>query len=173
MTVVVLQPLFIDGRRDLARRYIDTETGEVISRRQQMLRTERVSPEQKAVRRVERGQAKPGVTYRKYQRKQRTQPPGPEVDPVPEIESRPMPFKDSPRGVSQLVGNYRFYNHVLGRIAISRGYSTAILTSRKPRYFQEEFEILRRQAVRNAIAKFQGNYNWEWVGIDEEHWIDW
>lgn len=172
MTVVVLQPLFIDGRRDRARRYIDTETGEVISRRQQMLRTERVSPEQKAVRRVERGQAKPGVTYRKYQRKQRTQPPGPEVDPVPEIESRQMPTKGVYR-VSQLAGSYYCRNSKTGRVSISNGFSTAIDSAKKPNFNSIKFLILRKQATEHALAKFEGDYNWTVIGVYEEVWIDW
>lgn len=45
---MTLKPLYVDGRRDKARRFIDTVTGEIISRRQQIIRTEGMTPEQKA-----------------------------------------------------------------------------------------------------------------------------
>ena len=45
---MALEPIFINGKRDKARRYRDTETGEIISRRQQITRTEGVTPEGKA-----------------------------------------------------------------------------------------------------------------------------
>ncbi len=64
-----LTPLYIDGKRDSARRYV-TPTGEIISRREQIRRTEGVTPEQKAVRRYEEGKSEPGITVRRYQRRE-------------------------------------------------------------------------------------------------------
>ena len=60
-----LIPLYINGRRDSRRRYV-TPTGEIISRREQIRRTEGVTPEQKAVRRYEEGKSKAGVTVRRH-----------------------------------------------------------------------------------------------------------
>ncbi len=47
----IFEPLYINGKRDKARRYINTETGETISRRQYIKLTEGVSPEEKAIKR--------------------------------------------------------------------------------------------------------------------------
>ena len=61
---MALEPIFIDGKRDKARRYRDTETGEIISRRQQIKRTEGVTPEVKALipsRRMRKGKPRKGL----------------------------------------------------------------------------------------------------------------
>ena len=50
-----------------ARRYKNVDTGEEISRREYIKRTEKVTPEQKAYQRVKEGKAEPGVTSRKYE----------------------------------------------------------------------------------------------------------
>lgn len=43
-----LHPLYVRGKRDKARRYVNPSTGEIISRRQYINLTEGVSPESKA-----------------------------------------------------------------------------------------------------------------------------
>ncbi len=61
---MALEPLYVDGRRDKARRFVDTETGEIISRRQQIKRTEGVTPEQKA--RIPTTRVRKGKPFKGY-----------------------------------------------------------------------------------------------------------
>ena len=42
-----IKPLYINGKRDKARRYV-LPTGEIISRREYIKRTEKITPEEKA-----------------------------------------------------------------------------------------------------------------------------
>lgn len=51
MTEERYKPLFVNGKRDKARRYVDVETGKIISRRQYIKVTEGVTPEKKAIER--------------------------------------------------------------------------------------------------------------------------
>lgn len=169
-----LTPLYIDGKRDSARRYV-TPTGDIISRREQIRRTEGVTPEQKAVRRYEEGKSKAGVTVRKYQRREKTRKPDTKK-PGNELwgdEDRTIPEKAMPtggeRGYYQLQGTYQFYNPTLREDAISTGYSTA--DERQP-YGSPNYLILRRQAIMNAAAQLDG-YEWKYVGVVEENWLLW
>lgn len=164
-----LQPLYIDGKRDSRRRYV-TPTGDIISRREQIRRTEGVTPEQKAIRRYEEGKSEAGVTVRKYQRRVVTTKPrelwGDEDRTIPEKE---MPTGGE-RGYYQLQGTYRFYNDAIRGYATSTGYSTAD-DERHP-YGSPNYLILRRQAIMNAAAPLDG-YEWKYVGVVEENWLLW
>ena len=163
-----------------ARRYRNVVTGEEISRREYIKRTEKVTPEQKAYQRVREGKAKPGITSRKYERslkkKALEKAQKGEIDynfeHDYELESRQMPTKRSYR-VSQLAGSYYCRNDKTGRVVISNGFSTAINSSKKPPLDSMEFLILREQAINHALAKFEGDYNWKVIGVYEEVWIDW
>lgn len=164
-----------------ARRYRNVDTGEEISRREYIKRTEKVTPEQKAYLRVKEGKAKPGITSRKYEQTRRKKAIkeaqkgqtdfGYEgVDH--ELESRQMPSRGDYR-VSQLAGSYYCRNSKTGRVSISNGFSTAIDSNKKPAFNSMEFLILRKQASEHALAKFEGDYNWKVIGVYEEVWIDW
>ncbi len=164
-----------------ARRYRHVVTGEEISRREYIKRTEKVTPEQKAYLRVKEGKAKPGITSRKYEqarkKKALEKAQKGQIDFTyegvdHELESRQMPSRGDYR-VSQLAGSYYCRNSKTGRVSISNGFSTAIDSSKKPVYNSIEFLILRKQATEHALAKFEGDYNWKVIGIYEEVWIDW
>ena len=164
-----------------ARRYRNVVTGEEISRREYIKRTEKVTPEQKAYLRVKEGKAKPGITSRKYEqtrkRKAIEKAQQGQIDfgfevVGQELESRQMPTKRVYR-VSQLAGSYYCRNSKTGRVSISNGFSTAIDSAKKPNFNSIEFLILRKQATEHALAKFEGDYNWKVIGIYEEVWIDW
>ena len=164
-----------------ARRYRNVVTGEEISRREYIKRTEKVTPEQKAWLRVKEGKAKPGITSRKYEqtrkRKAIEKAQQGQIDFSfegidHELESRQMPTRGDYR-VSQLAGSYYCRNSKTGRVSISNGFSTAIDSAKKPVYNSIEFLILRKQATEHALAKFEGDYNWKVIGIYEEVWIDW
>ena len=164
-----------------ARRYKNVDTGEEISRREYIKRTEKVTPEQKAYQRVKEGKAKPSITSRKYEKARRKKALK-EIEKGQidfgfegvdrELESRQMPSKGDYR-VSQLAGSYYCRNGKTGRVSISNGFSTAIDSAKKPDFNSIEFLILRKQAIQHALAKFEGNYNWQVIGIYEEVWIDW
>lgn len=164
-----------------ARRYRNVVTGEEISRREYIKRTEKTTPEQKAYQRVREGKTKPGITARKYEetRKKKAIEKAQKgeieysfelVDH--ELESRQMPTKRAYR-VSQLAGSYICRNEKTGRIAISSGFSTVVDSSKKPATDSIEFLILREQAAKHAVAKFEGDYNWKVIGVYEEVWVDW
>jgi hypothetical protein len=164
-----------------ARRYRNIVTGEEISRREYIKRTEKVTPEQKAYLRVKEGKAKPGITSRKYERslkkKALEKAQKGKIDfgfeiVDQELESRQMPTKRTYR-VSQLAGSYYCRHEKTGRVTISNGFSTAINSSKKPPLDSMEFLILREQAINHALAKFEGDYNWKVIGVYEEVWIDW
>ena len=164
-----------------ARRYQNVDTGEEISRREYIKRTEKTTPEQKAYQRVKEGNAKPGITSRKYEQTRRKKAiekaKKGEIDfgfegVDHELESRQMPSRGDYR-VSQLAGSYYCRNSKTGRVSISNGFSTAIDSAKKPDFNSIEFQILRKQASEHALAKFEGNYNWKVIGVYEEVWIDW
>ena len=169
-----LTPLYINGRRDSARRYV-TPDGEIISRREQIRRTEGVTPEQKAVRRYEEGKSKAGVTVRRYQRREEQRKKG--IKQVTKElwgnEDHAIPEKAMPtggeRGYYQLQGTYQFYNATFREYATSTGYSTA--DERQP-YGSPNYLILRRQAIMNAAAQLDG-YEWKYIGVVEENWLLW
>ena len=117
-----------------ARRYRNVDTGEEISRREYIKRTEKITPEQKAYIRVKEGIAKPGITSRKYEQARRKKA----VEKIKkgeidygfegfdhELESRQMPTRGDYR-VSQLAGSYYCRNVKTGRVAISEGFSTVV-----------------------------------------------
>jgi hypothetical protein len=164
-----------------ARRYRNVDTGEEISRREYIKRTEKVTPEQKAYIRVKEGKAKPGITSRKYEQTRRKKAVKKaqkgQIDfgfegVDHELEARQMPSRGDYR-VSQLAGSYYCRNSKTGRVSISDGFSTAIDSAKKPDFNSIEFQILRKQASEHALAKFEGNYNWKVIGVYEEVWIDW
>ena len=164
-----------------ARRYKNVDTGEEISRREYIKRTEKVTPEQKAYIRVKEGKAKPGITSRKYEQARRKkalkEAQKGQIDfgfegVDHELEARQMPSRGDYR-VSQLAGSYYCRNSKTGRVSISDGFSTAIDSAKKPDFNSIEFQILRKQASEHALAKFEGNYNWKVIGVYEEVWIDW
>ena len=164
-----------------ARRYKNVDTGEEISRREYIKRTEKITPEQKAYIRVKEGKVKPGITSRKYEQSRRKkavkEAQKGQIDygfegVDHELESRQMPSHGDYR-VSQLAGSYYCRNSKTGRVSISNGFSTAIDSAKKPDFNSIEFQILRKQATEHALAKFEGNYNWKVIGVYEEVWIDW
>lgn len=169
-----LTPLYIDGKRDSRRRYV-TPTGDIISRREQIRRTEGVTPEEKAVRRYEEGKSEAGVTVRNYQRreKQRKEEIKQATTELWGNEDHAIPEKAMPtggeRGYYQLQGTYQFYNPTFREDAISTGYSTA--DERQP-YGSPNYLILRRQAIMNAAAQLDG-YEWKYIGVVEENWLLW
>jgi len=169
-----LTPLYIDGKRDSRRRYV-TPTGEIISRREQIRRTEGVTPEEKAVRRYKEGKSKAGVTVRQALRREKGRKV--ETKKVTELwgdEDRTIPEKEMPtggeRGYYQLQGTYQFYNPTIRDYDTATGYSTAD-DERHP-YGSPNYLILRRQAVMNAAAQLDG-YDWKYVGVVEENWLLW
>ena len=168
------EPLYIDGKRDSARRY-ETPSGEIISRREQIRRTEGVTPEEKAVRRYEEGKSEAGVTVRKYQRKEKTRKP--DTKKAEELwgdEDRTIPQKPMPtggdRGYYQLQGTYQFYNDTFRDYGTATGYSTA--DDKMHPYESPNYLILRRQAIMNAAAQLDG-YEWKYVGVVDENWLLW
>ena len=170
-----LTPLYIDGKRDSRRRYV-TPTGEIISRREQIRRTEGVTPEQKAVRRYQEGKSKAGVTVREHQRREERKKKGVKQATI-ELwgdEDRTIPQKSMPtggdRGYYQLQGTYRYYNPKYRSYTDSTGYSTA--DDKMHPYGSPGYLILRRQAVMNAAAQLDG-YEWKYVGVIEENWLLW
>lgn len=164
-----------------ARRYKNVDTGEEISRREYIKRTEKITPEQKAYIRVKEGKAKPGITSRKYEQARRKkalkEAQKGKIDfsfegVDHELESRQMPSRGDYR-VSQLAGSYYCRNTKTGRLALVNGFSTAIDSAKKPDINSIEFQILRKQAYNHALAKFEGDYNWKVIGVYEEFWVDW
>lgn len=170
-----LTPLYIDGKRDSARRYV-TPTGEIISRREQIRRTEGVTPEEKAIRRYKEGKSKAGVTVRKYQRKEKQRKEGIKkaTEELWGNEDRTIPEKAMPtggeRGYYQLQGTYQFYNPTFRVYDTSTGYSTA--DDKRHPYGTPNYLILRRQAIMNAAAQLDG-YEWKYIGVVEENWLLW
>ena len=79
------QPLMVNGRRDRARRYIDTRDGSIISRREHIIRTEGRTPEQKAYDRYVAGKAPAGKTAQRVIRKREAGRPLPEKAPRKEF----------------------------------------------------------------------------------------
>ena len=67
--MTVYEPLYVGGKRDKARRFVNPSTGEIISRRQYIKLTEGASPESKAYARYLRGLAPKGITAKKYERR--------------------------------------------------------------------------------------------------------
>ena len=75
-----------------------------------------------------------------------------------------------PRGYYSLQGQYMFWNTRTGGYASTTGYSTA--TRHKCR--GKELQILREQAINNAISKLVGaSGEWVLVAIEHEVWLKW
>ena len=169
-------PLYINGKRDKARRYVNPSTGKIISRRQYIKITEGVSPESKAYARYLAGKAPKGVTARKYeQRLKRKAEKERKQKRKEERKSKAIKEKwgwkevpPEPRGYYQLQGRYRVRNVKTGESTTVTGYSTA--TSRKRR--GKELQILREQAINHAKAQLYG-YEWVLEGIEYEVWLKW
>jgi hypothetical protein len=174
-----IKPLYINGKRDKARRYV-LPSGEIISRRQYIKIKEGVSPESKAYARYLAGKAPKGVTAEKYERRLKKKAEKKRKEKVKKekevwgSEYHRIPKKRMPtggeRGYYQLQGTYRFYNMKYRYYAESTGYST--LTGKLYPYGSPNYLILRRQAIENAVAKLDG-YDWEYVGVIEEAWLLW
>ena len=168
-----IQPLYINGKRDKARRYV-LPSGEIISRRQYIKIKEGVSPESKAYARYLAGKAPKGVTARKYERRLKKKA---EKERKPKRKEKTIKEKwgwkevpKEPRGYYQLQGRYRFRNTRTGGFASATGYST--VTKRKRR--GKELQILREQAINHAMAKLVGaSGEWVLVAIEHEVWIKW
>ena len=180
-------PLYVGGKRDKARRYVNPSTGKIISRRQYIKITEGVSPESKAYARYLAGKAPKGITATKYEKKLKRK-----AEKERRLKKRPEePIKDptrikekwgwkevpkEPRGYYQLQGRYRFRNTRTGIFASATGYST--VTSRKRR--GKELQILREQAINHAMGRLgdvqSGTFSsGEWVleAIEHEVWLKW
>lgn len=169
------EPLYINGKRDSRRRYV-TPAGEIISRREQIRRTEGVTPEEKAVRRYQEGKTKAGVTVRRYQRREERRKAGIKKatiemwgDEDRAISEKKMPTGGD-RGYYQLQGTYRFYNPTFREYATATGYSTA--DDKMHSYGSPNYLILRRQAIMNGAAKLDG-YEWKYNGVIDENWLLW
>ena len=172
-------PLYVGGKRDKARRYINPSTGKIISRRQYIKITEGASPESKAYARYLAGLAPKGVTARKYE--QRLKRKAQKVHKQKRKEERKSKvikekwgWKEvpkEPRGYYQLQGRYMFRSTRTGEFASATGYSTA--TSRKRR--GKELQILREQAINHAKGQLGGLSSGEWVleAIEHEVWLKW
>lgn len=178
--MTLYQPLYVGGRRDKARRYVNPSTGEIISRRQYIKLTEGVSPERKAYLRYKAGLTPKGVTAEKYERRLKRKAEKERKEKVKKkrevwgSEYHRIPQKRMPTGGEygyyQLQGTYRFYNMKYRSYADSEGYSTVAGT--KYKYGSPNYIILRRQAIENAVAKLD-DYNWTYVGVIEESWLLW
>lgn len=177
--MTVYEPLYVSGKRDKARRYVNPSTGEIISRRQYIKIKEGVSPESKAYARYLAGKAPKGITARKYEkrlkrkaekeRRLKRRPEEPITDPTRIKEKwgwKEVPLE--PRGYYQLQGRYHVKNAKTGESTTVTGYSTATSAKRHG----AELQILRNQAINHGKAQLDG-YEWVLVGIEYEVWLKW
>lgn len=169
-------PLYIKGKRDKARRYVNPSTGKIISRRQYIKITEGVSPESKAYARYLAGKAPKGITAIKYERRLKRKAEKERKEKRKE-ERKPKAIKEKwgwkevpkePRGYYQLQGRYHVRNAKTGEFTTVTGYSTATSTKRRG----AELQILRNQAINHGKAQLYG-YEWVLVGIEYEVWLKW
>ena len=169
-------PLYINGKRDKARRYVKPSTGEIISRRQYIKITEGASPESKAYARYLAGKAPKGITVIKYEKRlKRKAEKERKLKRKEEPKSKTIKEKwgwkevpKEPRGYYQLQGRYRVRNAKTGESTTVTGYSTATSTKRRG----VELQILREQAINHAKAQLYG-YEWVLVAIEYEVWLKW
>ncbi len=166
------EPLYINGKRDKARRFVNPSTGEIISRRQHIKITEGASPESKAYARYLAGKAPKGITATKYEQrlKRKAEKRAEELITEPTIKEK-WGWKEvpkEPRGYYQLQGRYKFRNTRTGEFASATGYSTATKRKRQGK----ELQILREQAINHGKAQLDG-YEWVLVGIEYEVWLKW
>ena len=169
-------PLYVGGKRDKARRYVNPSSGKIISRRQYIKITEGVSPESKAYARYLAGKAPKGITAIKYERRlkrkaEKERKLRRKEKPKPKAIQEKWGWKEppsEPRGYYQLQGRYRVRNAKTGESITVTGYST--VTSRKRR--GKELQILREQAINHAKAQLYG-YEWVLEAIEHEVWLKW
>ena len=174
--MTVYEPLYVGGKRDRARRFVNPSTGEIISRRQYIKIKEGVSPESKAYARYLAGKAPKGITARKYEKRlkrkaEKERKPKRKEEPKPKAIQEKWGWKEvplEPRGYYQLQGRYRFRNTRTGVFASGTGYSTATSAKRHG----AELQILRSQAINHGKAQLDG-YDWVLVGIEYELWLKW
>ncbi len=170
------EPLYVGGKRDKARRFVNPSTGEIISRRQHIKITEGASPESKAYARYLAGKAPKGITARKYEKRlkrkeEKERKPKRKEEPKPKTIQEKWGWKEvplEPRGYYQLQGRYRVRNAKTSESTIVTGYSTATSTKRRG----VELQILRSQAIDHGKAQLEG-YEWVLEGIDYEVWLKW
>ena len=178
------EPLYVGGKRDKARRFVNPSTGEIISRRQHIKITEGASPESKAYARYLTGKAPKGITARKYEKRlkrkaEKERKPKRKEEPKSKTIKEKWGWKDAPlepRGYYQLQGRYRFRNTRRGRFTSATGYSTATSAKRHG----ADLQILRSQAINHAMGQVgdvqSGAFSsGEWVleGIEHEVWLKW
>lgn len=177
-------PLYVKGKRDKARRYVNPYTGKIISRRQYIKITEGVSPEEKAVQRVKAGKAKPGKTYKRYLERKAKKEKKAKVQP---LKRKPYPtkrfrivdrVKDEHVNLYQLVVTAVFRKIGTRQTVVARGYST--LTHARyttpPRYGTDYYYLRRAEALRHAKAQVLATHagmSGEWVveEVIDEFWL--
>ena len=177
--MTLYQPLYVNGKRDKARRYVNPSTGEIISRRQYIKITEGVSPERKAYLRYKAGLAPKGVTARKYEERLKRK-----AEKVFEVYQKRKRFrivdrvKDKHVNLYQLVVTAIFRKIGTGQKMVARGYST--LTHPRyvtpPRYGTDYYYRLRAEALRHAEAQVLSTHagmSGEWVvqEVTDEFWL--
>src|SRR5690554_5167136 len=136
--MVVYEPLYVGGKRDKARRFVNPTTDEIISRRQYIKIKEGVSPESKAYARYLAGKAPKGITARKYERRlkrkaEKERKPKRKEEPKSKVIKEKWGRTDAPlepRGYYQLHGRYHLRNARTGAVAIATGYATATSAKR-------------------------------------------
>jgi len=174
-------PLYVGGKRDKARRYVNPSTGEIISRRQYIKITEGVTPEQKAIQRVKAGKAKPGKTYQRYLERKAKKEKKAKVQPLKRTTRRLRVVdrvKDKHVNRYQLVVTAIFRKVGTSQKTVARGYST--LTNARytspPRYGTHYYYLRRAEALRHAEAQVLSTHagmSGEWVveEVIDEFWL--
>jgi len=185
MTTRRFEPVYVDGKRDKARRYRDTLTNTIVSYRQYIKLTEGVSPEEKAIRRVKAGKAKPGKTYKRYlerkakkEKKAKVQPPKRKLYPTKRLRIVDRVKDKDHVNLYQLVVTAVFRKIGTRQTMLARGYSTlthARYTS-PPRYGTDYYYLRRAEALRHAKAQVlstQAGMSGEWVvqEVIDEFWL--
>ena len=185
MTTRRYEPLYINGKRDKARRFRDTRTNTIVSYRKYIKITEGVSPEEKAVQRVKAGKAKPGKTYKRYLERKAKKEKKPKVRPpkrTPYTAKKRFRIvdrvKDKHENLYQLVVTAVFRKVGTGQKTVARGYST--LTHSRyvtpPRYGTDYYYRRRAEALRHAKAQVLATHagmSGEWVvqEVTDEFWL--
>jgi len=167
-------PLYIEGKRDSRKRFISS-SGDIISYRQYIKKTEGVTPEQKALRRYQAGLSKKGKTVKKIEEREKRKKEKPYRPPSKPGKLRKYPGEvtevvemSRDRGYYQLSGRYEFINRKWKLRASAIGYSTASADKKR----LADLDILREQAINYAQATLPHS-GWEVIGIDYEHWLRW
>ena len=178
------EPLYVRGKRDKARRFVNPFTGEIISRRQYIKLTEGASPESKAYARYLRGLVPKGITATKYERRltrktEKERKPKRKEEPKPKTIQEKWGWKEvplKPRGYYQIQGQYRFRNTITGEFASGTGYSTATSTKQ----YGAELQTLLSQAINHAMGQVgdvqsEPFSSGEWVleEILDQVWLKW